>query len=675
MLDFYKKFRQDIKIYFNTNILFMTFVLTSVLNAWLLRVYTVGNYFELKPLLADLSVCLIIGAFGYLIKPQNQFKYFFSWSVFFTALCIVNSIYYTNYISFASFSLLSTTLQLFDVADAVVENILEIKDFFYLWQPVALIFININLKKNNYFEKVAQIEKGKIRALNTLVAALIFLGFFISMLTGLDIGRFGKQWNREFIVMKFGLYTYQVNDIVNSIKPQINPFFGYDENAKIFREYYETKEDKTTVNKYTNIFKGKNILMIHAESIQQIAIDLKFNGRELTPNLNRLSREGLYFSNFYAQEGVGTSSDSEFTLNTSLMPTSNGTVFVNYWNREYVTIPKLLKEMGYYSFSMHGNNGTYWNRNVVHKEFGYDKFFYHEKDFVIDEVIGLGLSDKSFFRQAVPKIKDIHEEKQNFYGTMIMLTNHTPFSDIIKKEIVDFDVDYKYEKYNETTKQNEIVSAPYLENTKIGNYFKSVHYADAAIGQFIDDLDEAGILEDTVIVIYGDHDAKLKRNQYDIFYNYDHETDSIKSQEDPDYKFIDAYDLEINKKVPFIIWHKNTKLSTEIKEVMGMYDVGPTLGNMFGFKNKYALGSDMFSIENNLVIFPDGNWITNKMYYNNQKKEGKLLNPLEPVSLEEIATYTQIAEEKLTVSNSIIVYDLIRKTNEKTMMMEGSTKK
>ena len=150
------------------------------------------------------------------------------------------------------------------------------------------------------------------------------------MLTGLDIGRLGKQWNREFIVMKFGLYTYQVNDIISTIKPQLNPLFGYDENAKIFREYYEERVDLTTQNKYTDIFKGQNILAIHAESIQQIVVDLKFNGVELTPNLNKLSKEGLYFSNFYAQEGVGTSSDSEFTLNTSLMPTSSGTVFANY---------------------------------------------------------------------------------------------------------------------------------------------------------------------------------------------------------------------------------------------------------------------------------------------------------------------------------------------------------
>ena len=87
---------------------------------------------------------------------------------------------------------------------------------------------------------------------------------------------------------------------------------------------------------------GKNVIVIHAVSIQNFTIGLEFNGVELTPNLNKLAKEGMFFSNFYAQESVGTSSDSEFTLSTSLLPTSNGTVFINYWDREYLTIQKYI---------------------------------------------------------------------------------------------------------------------------------------------------------------------------------------------------------------------------------------------------------------------------------------------------------------------------------------------
>lgn len=650
------------KRYIKTNILFTTFLLSSVINGCLLRFLTVKNYFDIRPIIADTAVVLIIGAFGYFIKPKHQFKYFFTWGIIFTVLCVINSMYYTNYLSFASFSLLETSLQVVDVGDAVVENVMELKDFSYIWQIFALIFVNRVLKKRKYYDRVSKIEIGKVRAFNTIVAGAILLGVFISTLTSVDIGRLSKQWNREYIVMKFGAYTYQLNDLFATTKSQLNPLFGYDENAKMFREYYDSKDKTETTNKYTNIFKGKNVLVIHAESIQQFTLDASFNGDPVAPNLKKMASEGLYFSNFYSQESVGTSSDSEFTFNTSLMPASSGTVFVSYWDREYISIPKLLKEDGYYTFSMHANNGTFWNRTNAHKSLGYDDFYYYTKDFKIDETIGLGLSDKSFFRQAVPIISSIKDANERFYGVLIMLTNHTPFSDI--EEHSDYEVTYKYTRINEETGEEETVIAPYLEGTKLGNYFKSVHYADEALGQFINDLDKEGLLDNTVIIIYGDHDAKLKKSEFVRYYNYVPETDSILDEDDPNYQKVDYFSYEINRKVPFIIWTKDGKYQEEITEVMGMYDVLPTLGNMFGFNSPYALGHDIFSVDENVVIFPDGNWLTNKMYYSQSKEEGKLLDTNETVSVDYINHYNALAEEAISISDSIIVYDLIRKTNE-----------
>jgi len=656
------------KKYVGTSILFFTFVITTLINGWLVRFFTVKNYFEIKPLLADLFIILIVGGLGYFIKPKKQFRYFFSFSILFTAICIINSVYYTNYLSFASFSLIATSFQLIDVADAVIEQVLETKDFIYIFAPVLLFSINIYLKKRKYFDHVEKVEKGKLRALNTLIVALVTLGFFMSMVTGVDLSRLGKQWNREFVVMQFGVYVYQVNDLVASIKPQISPLFGYDNAAKTFREYYENNSREHTPNEYTDIFKGKNIIMIHAESIQGFLINKDFNNIPVTPNLNKLANEGLYFSNFYAQESVGTSSDSEFTINTSLMPATSGTVFVSYWDRKYVATPQKLKEMGYYTFSMHGNKAAFWNRNIVHPLLGYDHYYAYEDAYDLDENIGLGLSDRSFFKQSVPIIKEISETKQNFFATLIMLSNHTPFTDIEK--VSEYEVDFKYEQFNPNTGQTEIISAPYLEGTKLGSYIKSVHYADETIGEFINYLDASGIFENTVIIVYGDHDAKLRKSEFVKYYNYDPYTDSILDKDDENYKTIDFYSYELNRKVPFIIWSKNKKFATEVTKVMGMYDVAPTIGNMFGFSNPYALGHDIFSINENVVVFPDGNWLTNKMYYNNQKEEGLLLQADEPVSVDYIEKYTKYAEEIMDVSDAIIVHDLIRKTEESEKMLQ-----
>lgn len=648
------------KDYFKNNILFLTFVLSTLINGCLLRFLTVKNYFAIRPILGDLALIIILGSFNYLFKPKNRFKYLLVLSIVFVAICVINSMYYTNYLSFGSFSLLATSLQIVDVGDAVVENIMELKDFSYIWQLFALIFIYVTTDLKKVSSSKGKSNKKLFK--NTLISGISFLVIFLFTLTPTDIGRFLKQWNREYIVMRYGIYTYQINDLVTSLSPKIHSMFGYDSNAKVFREYYEENKEEKKTNQYTDIFKGKNVIVIHAESFQQFTMNLSFNNKELTPNMNKLASEGIYFSNFYAQESVGTSSDSEFTFNTSLTPASSGTVAINYYDREYVTIPKLLKTQGYYTFSMHGNNGTFWNRNLLHESFGYDYFYNYTKDYNIDETIGLGLSDKSFFKQSVAKIKDISKEHNNFYGTLIMLTNHTPFS-----YIGPFS-DYSVDILEETTdsKTNEVITNTkhYLEGTTMGNYLKSVHYADEAIGQFIEQLDEEGLLDNTVIVIYGDHDAKLKTSEYEYLYNFDPETQTMLDVNDPDYHKVDAYEYELNRKVPFIIWTKDKKFNVEVKEVMGMYDVLPTLGNMLGFESEYALGHDMFSVDENIVVFPDGNWLTNKMYYNNQTGEAKLIDPTQPVTIDYIEKNCKHADEVVTVSNSIITYDLIRKTKE-----------
>lgn len=646
------------------NPLFFVFVISLIFNTILLRyftIHTLENTFFFKPFLADLAVILTVASISFLVKAKNQFTYLLTTSIILTVICIINSCYYTFYTSFASISLLATSKYVVAVGDAVVENVLRLQDLIYIWAPLALIFTYFRLKKAKKQPKGLRKEKHKFVA--SIIGSAICATIFIMNLTGLEIGRFTKQWNREYIVMNFGIYTYHLNDLVKSIEPRITSLFGYDSAVKVFNEYYnEASDEQTWKNKYTGIFEGKNIIAIHAESMQNFLIGLEFNGKEVTPNLNKLAKNSLYFSNFYAQVSVGTSSDSEFTLNTSLMPTNNGTAFVSYFNREYTSIPKLLKEKGYYTFAMHANNRTYWNRDVMHKSLGYDKL-YAKDNYEIDEIIGLGLSDKSFFRQSIEYIKEINAKGEPYYGTMIMLTNHTPFSDLDKYG--EFDVDIKEEIINEFG-EKELISYPYMEGTKLGNYLKSVHYADEALGEFLTALETNGLMENTVIVLYGDHDARLPKAEYKRLYNYDKETDGIKDEADPTYIDIDTYQYDMLRKVPFMIYSKETKtkLHKEIKDVMGMIDVMPTLGNMFSFYNKYQLGHDIFEIgQDNIVIFPNGNWVTNKVFYNAQKEAYLPLKNVE-ITEEYIKENNEYVDNILNVSNSLIVFDLIKKEKE-----------
>ena len=672
----FKKVKNEhlIKEYFKNNALFVTFVLTGVLSSTVLRffcMHTLENFLSIKAIMADLVVVSAIGAFGYLLKPKNRFAYYLGFNIFLTAICMINSVYYTFYTSFASVSMLSLTQYIGDVGDAVVENVLQLKDLVYLLSPTALIAVHLKLKKKNYYKKFELKAERKKKTLKTLAFSGVLLFIFLITMSSLDVSRFYKQWNKEYIVMRFGIYIYQANDLVVSIQPKINSMFGYEKAKNTFDEYYKDSKNVET-NEYTNIFEGKNVIVIHAESMMRNAMELSFNGQEVTPNLNKLASEGLFFSNFYSQVSVGTSSDSELTFNTSLMPTKSGTAFVSYSDRTYISTPKLLTEKGYYTFSMHANNADFWNRRAMHNTLGYKKF-YSKTDYKVtkENTIGLGLSDKEFFKQSIPKIKKISEKHDKWYGISIMLSNHTPFSDV--ERYGEYNVDIKGTVTNEDGTQEE-VTYPYMEGTKLGNYFKSLHYADSALGEFINELDEAGLLDNTVIVLYGDHDARLPRSEYNKLYNYNMETHEFLTEDDPNYKEYDSFQYEVGRRVPFIIWTKdskgNEKLNREITDVMGMYDVMPTLGNMLGFSNKYALGHDIFNIKNNnIVVFPNGNWVTNKMYYNSQKEAYLSLSD-EPITEEEITKNSEYTNKLLDVSNDIIVFDLLNEKKSKEISGE-----
>ena len=657
--DIFNISKRNIVRYFKHNRLFLSYILLSFINCFLVRYLTVGNWYNYKTLFIDLSVNAILGSFVYLFKVNKQYYYLAVLMFLNTFVCTVNAIYYSWYSSFASFSLLSALGQVGEVGDAVLAK-LKVIYFIYLIPFGLFIYINSRLNKKDYFSYMRKIEKGKIMFVSTLVISTILLGLNMAMVSKGSYSSLQKQWNRESIVKSFGIIIYQGNDLFQTSYSKMNSLFGYDEAARKFVDYYNNREVEESDNKYTGMFEGKNVIMMHLESMMTFFVDLKINGVEITPNLNKLTKEGLYFSNFYPEISVGTSSDTEFTVNTSLLPVSSGTVFVSYYNREYVSLEKLLSDKGYYTFSMHGNNASMWNRNKMHPSLGYKDMYFEDK-YDIDEVVGLGLSDHSFYNQIMPILTDIENKNTNYMGTIITLSNHTPFNDL--EHYPELDLTYKTTKLNEETGVEEEVVYDYLEGTKLGNYIKSAHYADVALGEFFDSINNSDAMKNTVFVMYGDHDAKLNRSEFDRYYNYNFETGEIKSSDDPTYINYDYYQNELNRKTPLIIWSKNKKLRTEVKYPMGMIDVLPTISNMLGIKNVFALGHDIFETKNdNIVPFPNGNYLTKKVYYNASKEEYMPLTnePIDENYIKECKDYT---ENIIELSNDIIVYDLIK--NEK----------
>ncbi len=621
------------------------YIVGNFINAILVRLFTTGH-FQVRSIFFDMAFILVLAGLSLLVKRKNLF--YGITTFFMVVICVANSLYYNYYNSFISVSLLATSVFVKDVGDAIVEMVVRPCDFSYLWLLITMFWV---IKKNKIGERD---NKKKYSVFLWISLILMVIGCALPPYT--SFSRLYKLWNRVMVFDSWGPYVYQVDDLVQSLRPTFNNIFGYDKALKDTNEYYNENKKILKKNEYTGIFEGKNVIVIHAESLQGFTIGLKFNDKEVTPNLNKLINSGMYFDNFYAQVGVGTSSDTEFTFATSLLPSNNGTVFVNYYNDKFVTMQNLLKNKGYYVFSMHGNVGDFWNRETMHMNMGYDKF-YSKSSFVVDEEYGLGLSDESFFRQVVPKIKEISEEVPGpFYGTLITLTNHTPWKDA-----------YKYSNFDVSKTVNidgVEVKRDYLENTMMGRYIKSVNYMDKAIGNFINDMDKEGLLDDTVIVIYGDHDARMSKGQFDYMYNYDPVTDKVLTSLDDDYTEFNDYDYELSRRVPFIIWTKDMKTSKNINTPMGMIDVLPTLGNMLNVYNKYALGQDVMSIkkEDGIIVFRDSSYITDKIYYSAKNNEAYTLSS-GVISDDYISKRSEYADDIIEVSNNIITYDLIPKLN------------
>lgn len=655
------KYLMFIKDILSNNKLFFCYLFLSLILSISFRIITIGGFPNIKGTLSDFLFSLMLGSFAYLFKEKNRFRYLLVILIFMSGLCIGNTIYYQFYRSFISVNLISTVSMIGRVNDSLWAKI-HFYQFVYLLCPLLFIFIYKYLNRSNYFGREIDIKLKK----NTFkIYIFIFISIFLFLSFSIvlnDLSKLSNQYNREYIVKKYGLYLYTFNDLFQSF--DFNSSFDYDNLAFKFRNYYSCKsEEKKEVNSYTNIFKGKNVLFIHAESIQNFLIDLKINGEYVTPNINKFAHEGMYFKKFYPQISVGTSSDTEFTLNTGLLPSSKGTVFVNYYDTKYYSLTNYFNKLGYYTFSMHANDREYWNRDVMHKNFGYQRFYAKDDYDVSDEskYVGLGLSDESFFEQSIPLLKEIKTNHIPYYGTIITLSNHSPYRDIEHYGEFNIGIDYSY-----IDDDGKKVSGTrdYLDGTTMGNYLKSAHYADKAFGEFIDLLKKENLLENTIIVFYGDHESRISSDEFELLYNYDPISDKLIDKNDPSYISMDNYNYDLIKNTPLVIWSNELDLKSEIDYSMGMYDILPTMANMFGFKERYSLGNDIFSSKENIVVFPNGNVLTDKVYYSDSNEE-YITFTSDPIESDYIDDLKEYANNILDISNGIIHYDLIKNEEDK----------
>lgn len=373
-----------------------------------------------------------------------------------------------------------------------------------------------------------------------------------------------------------GLYNYLLYDFIDYMADKQPPITDKQKQevkaylAELEKANYQNPisgKDASITNEYTGIASGKNLILIQLEAFNQFLINLEVEGEEVTPNLNRLYNNSLAFNHFYSSSGIGNTSDAEFSALTGLYANGNDLTIFDFAKDSYHTLTKDFKAQGYDTMSFHGNIGGFYRREVEHlRTLGFDMHYdlNYFQALNPDAPCIHGYLDDQYF---MPEVAKMLSEYDKFFGLAITVTSHSPYVPDKQIEHIEYD------------------GLTSLAN----NYLDFARHTDEAIGMFIDTMEEYGLLEDTVILLYGDHTSSLFIQDLESIFN--------KTFSEADYR-------RAMQNVPLIIYNEELFSPQINHKVGGTVDIYRTMANLFGLDIKYRFANDLLSDEPGFVYNP-----------------------------------------------------------------------
>lgn len=543
-----------------------------------------------------------------------------------SALLFADEVYYSYSSNLISVSQISN-LQYGREISAALPNLLHIRQFIYFID--ILIFIILIFTK-------------KIK-INKLVKTKIWPGIVCIVLTIVEIIAVGKtcipkareyQYNKIQQITTSSIYGYHYIDISNSINMKKN--LKYKSTESMLKEYDNLKNayNKNYALQYDfrDIAKDKNVIVVQLESVQNFVVNRKINGYEITPNLNKFLNENIEFTNMHNQSYSSTA-DSEFGVMNSVYPLENGMCFAQYPSNNYSSIYEMFKKNDYSTTYIHGNVGSFWNREAVYSRLKLDNLIFDNVFNEDVERINQYVSDEEVYKKIVDEMKTYDDK---FFVNIVAASSHIPFElqglqDREHKVNIDVGDEYR--------------------GMFFGNYLESMNYADYAFGVFIKELKKAGLYDDTVILVYGDH-AGLQMYNYEMmdFINEVSELNDIKTQ-------INYSNVLCGLKIPGVDSMKITKPVSKL-------DVKPTLTEICGIKDEFSLGESMFS-NKDFIGLNNGKIITDKYFYDGswyRISDGESID-LDNVSEDlkrKLNYYSDCLQKELDISLSINILNLLK---------------
>ena len=534
--------------------------------------------------------CLFIGISLSLKSKIGKWVYL-SVNILFLIMFLTNGIYYSTTHNFFDFILLESTSE---GAPYMMDCIKNCNVWIYIWFVIIIFTIYIGFKKIP--------KKDNFNYKNVIIVVLVFLLIHLLLPNLYGSANSSLEWNTwqnpRNIYKNFndanksmsitGLYEYTIrNFYITFLQTEEEET---SEDYEFLMEAFSVNNNE--VNKYTGIFKNKNLIFVQLEGID----DWLLTEKDM-PTLYGMLNNSFVFQNHYSYyNGGGSTFNSEFAVNTGFITPLSYTQNAYSFNKNSFpySMANMFKNQDYDVNAFHMNSGEYYSRQTNYTNWGYDKYYglldindYKDKSYTLDREL---INDVTFQEKMFSK-------DSKFVDYIITYSNHLPFTNTkgVCKLLYDMEMDL-----DDTVDMGEESSSTFVQLTEEECIRKQAHETDYMMELLLKKLTELNLIDDTVIVVFTDH------------YLYTVEDKTILD------KYKNTSNNLINK-TPFFIWQNNMK-RTNIKEVTSQLNILPTTLNLFGinYNPNYYIGSDALSPNyKGMVFFSDYSWYDGNIYVEN----------------------------------------------------------
>ncbi len=628
--------------------------------------FTIIDWATFRIFLSCFFISLLLSFFTYFFKKDQTRRRVTALLLFIATIYAWVQAGFNNFLGvYVSFG---TSGQIGAVTSYIKEFLLSYKlEYYFIFIPFILYLVYIYQMK-----KINKEEIGKIGVKPRIFTCFVLLltgGLYIATLyipfmqnpiqMALNKHLFFSPTNSSVAINQFGTSVFGVLDIKQQFWPVyiIEESFekpeGNEEDTRVFDdtiwEEITREETDTTLktldqyflsrpieqpNDYTGYFKGKNVIVIMMESVNNIILNAEYY-----PNFQRILEHAWYWENNYSPRNACATGDNEFSGMTSIYALNSACTANVYPNNEYFTsIFNRFKNSGYTVTSYHNLDSTYYSRDIFHYSMG--SMAYYDGN-----ALGMSFDSNDYLEwpsdvELMEKSSAIFTQNTPFMAWITTVTPHQPYD-------------------GDSTYGNKYLSL--FDDTAypitLKRYMSKLKVTDDALGVLLDTLEEKDLLSDTVIVLYGDHyPYGLVDSDVDMAVDYD---------------VYDFYEIE---RTPFVIY--NSELEPETFSGKTSYmNILPTLANLFDldYDPRFYFGEDLFS-ENfsGRVVFADSSWEDNIARYDARSGLVTYLGE-ERYSMKELRAINQDINQKKQMSKLVITSDYFADLEEKICLKTESS--